>query len=144
MTPWRSPMLKRSGWLQGGFGLFNLGVGMVFWAFAKIVDSAVMEPKVYGDLVTGIPAEWWAGAIMAAQTTLMIGVIINGAWRWSPALRCLGSFASVGIFGSFTLSAVTAVYGDFFVICCGGMALTYMFLFALNFYDLMVASNERG
>ena len=141
--PWRSPMLKRSGWLQGGFGLFNLAVGMMFYGFARVVDTAVMEPTVYGELVTGVPAEWWAEAIMAAQTLLMLGVIINGAWRWSPILRVLGSFASIGIFGSFTLSAVTAVHGDFFVLCCGAMAVTYMVLFVFNVFDLVVAGYER-
>lgn len=141
IPPYRSPALKRWGAAQAGFGWFNMTVGALFWGFAKWVDHMVMPAEVYGDIVTGIPAETWAWSIMSAQFLLLLGVIINGAWRWSPILRCLGSFASIGIFGSFTYSA--AIGGEvFFVLCCGVMALTYVTLFMLNFYDLVVAANE--
>lgn len=138
---YRSPALKRWGAAQAAFGWFNMIVGCLFWGFAKWVDHMVMPEEVYGKIVTGIPAEWWADAIMLSQTVLLLGVVINGAWRWSPVLRCVGTFVSIGIFGSFTYSAATG--GEvFFVLCCGVMGLTYVALFMLNFYDLVVAANE--
>lgn len=103
------------------FFLISLGL----WFAAIGTDGPVMDVEVYGPFVVGFPAEAWAGAIMAATTIWMLGILINGDWQGSPALRVAGTTAMVLILGAFAVSASATAYGDVLVIGGGVFALAH-------------------
>lgn len=116
-----------------------MAMAMLFWVFAKMSDTQVMPAEVYGAWVTSYPAEWWAASIMLASAAYICGILINGAWRWSPALRVIGAAWHVITLSAFVVSAMSARYGDFFVLSSGVFAVVHMWFLSLNAGDLMRA-----
>ncbi len=114
-APW-SQNLRRHGDSQTQVQQAFLGMGVVFWIVAKRSDEPVMSAAVYGDLIGGYPAELWAASVMLASTVYLAGIIINGAWRWSAALRLAGASWHVFTLALFAWGGANAPEGKHLVI----------------------------
>jgi hypothetical protein len=118
-----SPMVKKHGIAMRDFSALSFGIGVLFWVVAKWEDSAIMDPEMYGEVATGIPAEWWAGAIMGFAALTIAGIMINGHWRWSPILRFVGMFFGFVTYSTFAWSAWGAM--DAFTLICAPAAVSF-------------------
>lgn len=52
---------------------------------------SAMAPGQYGDMAVNFEIEAMAAVQLSAAMLLSIGLLINGRWRWSSALRFAGS-----------------------------------------------------
>lgn len=129
-----SPMVKRRGVAMLDYSALSFGIGMLFWMVAKWKDAAIMDPKMYGEVATGIPAEWWAGAIMAFSSLTIVGIIINGHWKWSPVLRFIGMFFGFVVYSTFAWSAWGAM--DAFTLICAPAAALFLWYTILCAVDM--------
>ncbi|MDH5796941.1 MAG: hypothetical protein OEZ19_00110 [Paracoccaceae bacterium] len=134
-APYASIGLRRHGNAQETVSWAFFATSMIFWIVAVTRDEPIMPIANYGDAVVQYPAEWWAGSIMLATSAHLLGIIINGRWRWSPALRFCGSLWQVGTLFAFVFGAMTAEY-DFFAIPCGVFAVVYVWFLGWNTVDL--------
>lgn len=122
-----SKNLRRFGRDQLIVQIMLAAVGFWFCAAAAIKDTDVMNPDVYGYLITSVKAEWWSWPIFVVSLIYILGILINGNWRWSPVLRLFGSVFHVltlGLFSALSLLATSAsVYTEPFpattAIACG-------------------------
>lgn len=142
LPPW-SKNLRRHGDSQLVFQCCTLVLSILFYLRAVMSDGQVMPAEVYGAWVTSFPAEWWAETIMAASTVYIVGILINGHWRWSPVLRVAGSGLHVVVMAAFVQGAFGATYGDFFVLICLVMGAAHAVFLAWNLGDLMRAFGGR-
>ena len=94
--------------------LFFLALAVLCYIAAKAKHSPVMPAEVYGEWVTSYPAENWAVSLMLASAVYLAGIIINGAWRWSPALRLTGAAWHTITLGMFSIGSSEAQFGDVF------------------------------
>lgn len=138
LPPW-SRNLRKHGDSQLLFQWCTLGLSILFYLQAELSEGQVMPPEVYGEWITHYPAEWWAALIMIASTVYIVGIFINGHWRWSPVLRVIGSGAHVTIMAAFVRGALDATYGDFFVLICLVMGVAHAVFLAWNIADLVRA-----
>jgi hypothetical protein len=92
--------LHRHGPVQTFVQMHFLALGIAFWFVAMSFETPIMDAAVYGDFIGTYPAEWWAASVMLASAAYLAGIIINGNWRWSAALRLAGALWHV-----FTLTA---------------------------------------
>lgn len=110
-------------------------VGFWFCVAAAVKDTDVMNPEVYGHMITSVKAEVWSWPILVVSLLYILGILINGNWRWSPVLRLFGSVFHVftlGLFAALSLLATSAsVYTEPFpataAIACG-INVWFMFL----------------
>ena len=142
LPPW-SKNLRRHGDSQIVMQCCTLGLSILFYLTATLQDGQVMPAEVYGAWVTQYPAEWWASLIMMASTTYIVGILINGHWRWSPIFRVVGAAAHVTIMSAFVVGAMGATYGDFFVLICLVMGVAHAVFLAWNLGDLARALGRR-
>ena len=126
--------------VQGAFLLLSI----LFFIAAKMKESPVMPAEVYGEWVVSIPAEAWAISIMLASVTHILGIIVNGNWRWSPALRVAGVTWQILTLGAFTIGSGAAVYGDSFALGCLVFALVHGLFLYWNLGDLWRAIKVGG
>lgn len=131
-----SPNLRRHGDSQEVLQWAFLVLAFGFWAAAKAQDDPIMPAAVYGEWVVSIDAEIWAGSIMLAAGLFLLGIIINGRWKWSPALRLAGATWHVVTLGVFSISAASAQYGDFMTLAAGVFCGVHAWFAALNICDL--------
>jgi hypothetical protein len=115
-------------------------IACLFWAASALTTEPMMPANVYGDYVVTINASVWAFGIAAACTLYLVGIYINGSWRWSPALRLTGALAHGSILSLFSISASTAADGDFLVVAAGVFAGLYAWFAFLNLSDLIGAA----
>lgn len=113
-----------------------LGMAFVFWMFAKFKAGPIMAPEIYGTFVTQYPAEWWAASLMLASGAYLAGIIINGNWRWSPALRLCGSVWHVLTMALFVAGGADAKHGDVIMIWGASVLVMHVFFTVLNIGDL--------
>jgi len=113
-----------------------LGISVLFWIAAKMRSGPVMPSSIYGDWVVSFDAEVWAASIMLAAFVFLAGIIINGEWRWSPALRLGGALWHCITLGAFVAGAATAQYGDPVVMMCTGAGVVHLWFAWLNCGDL--------
>lgn len=128
--------LRRHGDSQSKTQIAFLVIAIGFWIGAKLKDSPVMPAAVYGEWVVSFPAEWWAASIMLASAIYLSGILINGAWRWSPLLRLSGALWHIVTLTAFVIGASSAEYGDFLTISCGVFAVKHGWFAWLNAGDL--------
>ena len=128
--------LRKHGDSQFVFQLMMLGIAMTFWAAAKVMDGPVMDAATYGVWVTSFDAEVWAASIMLASFAFLMGVIINGEWRWSPALRLAGAVWHVLTLGAFCIGAGGTANGSHVVIMCLWACLVHIWFAWVNLGDL--------
>jgi len=136
MRPPVSPNLKRHGDSQQVVQFAFLTIAILFWIAAVLSDGDVMRAETYGAWVVQFPAEYWAGSLVAASTLFLLGVIINGRWRFSPALRLIGAGWHTVTLSAFAIGAFTAANGDFVLISSGVFACVHAWFAALNICDL--------
>ena len=117
--------------------------GAWFWV-AGSVGMGAMPASIYGADVAAVPVTAWAGSILAASTIYHLGILINGHWRWSAALRLFGAMFHVAVFAAFLASAITADAG---VLICsfgsGFLGLNLWFTW-LNLIDVIGAVRRWG
>ena len=142
LPPW-SRNLRKHGDSQLVFQCCTLALSVLFYLRAVLSDGAVMPAEVYGEWSTQFPAEWWALMIMAASTTFIVGILINGHWRWSPLFRVVGSGLHVTVMAAFVRGAFGATFGDFFVLICFVMGVAHAVFLAWNLGDLARAIGRR-
>lgn len=70
-----------------------------------------MTAETHGPLVYAIPAEAWAGALIAGASVSMIGLAKNGLWRHSALFVLIGSFWLFGIYAFFVVASWPAIGG---------------------------------
>lgn len=126
--------------LQGAFLLLSI----LFFIAAKLKDSPLMPAEVYGEWVVSIPAEAWAISIMLASVIYILGIIVNGNWRWSPLLRLIGAGWQILTLGAFTIGSGAAAYGDSFALGCLVFGLVHAMFFVWNVGDLWRAIKVGG
>lgn len=142
LPPW-SRNLRRHGDSQLMMQIATMALSILFYLSAKLQTDAIMPAEVYGAWVTEYPAEWWAILIMAASTIYIVGIVINGHWRWSPAFRVLGAAAHVTVMSAFVLGAWGAPFGDFFVLICLVIGVMHLAFLGWNLGDLARAFGRR-
>ena len=81
---------------------------------------------------------------MAASTAYLLGVIINGKWRWSPVLRVAGASWHVITLAAFVLSAFGAEFGDFMVLASGVFCGVHTVFLWWNIRDMLDAVTGYG
>ena len=136
VLPPASKNLRRYGDRQTGFQQMLLGMALVFWIFAVVKDGPIMAPEIYGEFVTQYPAEYWAASLMLASAVYLAGIIINGNWRWSPALRLTGALWHVATMALFVAGGMSAVHGDVIMIWGASILIVHLFFAAWNIGDL--------
>jgi len=123
------------------FPLFMVAV--IFWVASQIGVSAMAE-NVYGELAISIPVKAWAGGLLSASSIYLLGIYINGRWRWSASLRFIGALAHSATFGLFSFSASGTPDG--LVVSAFSVVFLWVHLwFAwLNLVDLIGATRGRA
>ena len=133
--PW-SQNLRKHGNSQFVFQWMMLAIAIMFWAAARLTETPVMEADTYGEWVTSFRAEIWAGSIMLASFIFLLGIFINGEWRWSTALRFAGALWHVLTLGVFCVGAWGTAHGNPVVMMCLGALGVHAWFLALNIGDL--------
>lgn len=134
--PPASKNLRRHGDSQTVFQIMLLGMALVFWIFAKVKSGPIMDAEIYGAFVTRYPAEWWAASLMLASGGYLAGILINGNWRWSPALRLIGALWHVVTMSMFVIGGMHAPHGDVIMIWGASILIVHLFFAAWNATDL--------
>lgn len=143
LDPPTSKNLRRHGDSQLVFQLMMLGIAVLFWAAAKATDHPVMPSMIYGDWVTSIDAELWASSIMLASFVYLLGIMINGEWRYSPVLRLIGAAWHVVTLTAFITGAMGSQYGDPVVMMCIGAGGVHIWFVGLNIDDVRRSRRDR-
>lgn len=111
--------------------------GAVYFTFAALTsDNIIMAPSIYGEWVTGFQAEYWSIPILISALVHILGVKINGMWRWSGLLRVVGCVINAAVLLSFVGGALGSSMGDPVVAFGGGFAIAYIWFTMLNIGDL--------
>lgn len=132
--------LQKHGDSQQVVQLMMLGIAIMFWIAAKLRDTPVMRADTYGVWVTSFDAEVWAASIMVASFVFLMGIIINGEWRWSPALRLAGAVWHVLTLTAFCVGAFGTANGDPVVMMSAGALGVHLWFVAVNAGDLRRAA----
>jgi hypothetical protein len=136
--PW-SRNLRRHGDSQYVVQWMMLAIAIMFYAAAVLTDAPVMQADTYGAWVTSFHAEVWAGSIMLASFVFLLGIIINGEWRWSTVLRCIGAVWHVLTLAAFCVGAFGTAHGSPVVMMSMGALGVHVWFAALNLGDLIRA-----
>lgn len=139
MTRYVSPNLRRHGDSQEVTQWAFLAISAAFWAAALLQDGPVMRPQTYGPWIVTWPTQWWAGSLMLASATFLLGIIINGRWRWSPLLRLIGAAWHSTTLGIFCAGGIVAPYGENLAISSGVFCAVHLWFAAMNAADLRQA-----
>ncbi len=128
--------LRKHGDSQSVTQWWLLAMSVGSYVAAKMNDGPVMPHEVYGEWATSFPAENWAVWLMLASFVYLIGIILNGSWRWSPLLRLIGAAWHMLTLGLFCISAMTAQFGDLFSLATGILTVLHGWFCWLNIMDL--------
>jgi len=125
------------------YGQYQLGASaIVGWGAAQFTyialtnDTIMMSPDSYGSWVTHFQAEWWSIPILLASIMHVMGVKINGCWRWSPLIRLIGCLVNFALFMAFIIGSGHSTLGDPMVAFGSGFAILYVWFIMLNIGDL--------
>lgn len=144
LSPPSSYNLRKHGDSQTVMQEAFLLLAILFFVAAKLKDTPVMPAAVYGEWVVSIDAEAWAVSIMLASVVYIVGIVVNGNWRWSPALRLIGAVWHVFTLGAFTIGCSPAAYGDSFALGCAVFGLVHLRFAWWNMCDLWRAIKAGG
>ena len=89
-----SKNLKKFGQQQMSVQIVIFLVAVIYCLAAAIFTTPVMDGSVYGNSVTSVPAEYWSWPLLVGTMIYMLGILLNGNWRWSPTLRTYGSISN--------------------------------------------------
>jgi hypothetical protein len=70
-----------------------------------------MPGEVYGAAIARYPAEWWSASVVLACGAFLAGVLVNGHWRWSAALRSGGAAVHCAILCTLVWTSWGAIGG---------------------------------
>lgn len=143
LDPPVSPGLQRHGDSQFVMQCMMLAIAVMFWIAAKAMAAPLMAADTYGAWVTRWPADLWAASIMAASFAFLMGILINGEWRWSSALRLAGAVWHCVTLLAFCMGAAGAPHGNPVVMMCLGALGVHLWFVWLNVGDLR-RSTRRG
>jgi len=136
--------LRKYGQYQLGLQIFLAVVALAFCFAAAVMDGPVMDPEIYGPMVTSIKAEWWSWPILAHCVVYILGIKINGNWRWSPALRAYGALFHMITLSFLALGSFTTKHLDPFAVQTAMAAVCCGWFFCLNVADLYRAILRKG
>lgn len=136
MKHYVSPNLRRHGDSQEVVQWMFLAIATAFWAATWFKTGPVMRPETYGDWIVLWPTRFWAGSLMLASGVYLMGIIINGRWRWSPLLRLMGAVWHFGTLTAFAAGASEAPYGENLMISSAVSACVHLWFAYLNLADL--------
>lgn len=94
---WR---IRRSEWL---LSLCTLALGLVY-----LTVPALFEPRFFSTMLAIMPQRAWGVLAAVVGALRLVMLLINGAWRASPHLRCLGAQLSCGLWMVLFVSAISA------------------------------------
>lgn len=143
MTDSPSLNLRRYGQYQFGLQLLLGAVGFVYCLAASLMDGPVMDSRIYGTAITNIPAEYWSWPIFISSCVYILGIYINGNWRWSPGLRLFGALFHASTLLLFSVMGYRQEFVDPFVISsafAGGANVVFV---CWNFADLLRAAKGK-
>jgi len=123
---------------QVTFSGMALFYGFAFFA-AAISGWDAMFPSQFGDTAVKAEVEAWAGAQLGASVILAMGLMINGRWRWSPALRLAGATVISALCWGLAVSAFTAPEGWPVAVYCAGFGGLGAIVAWWNLVDLRAA-----
>jgi hypothetical protein len=123
---------------QCAFGVLALFYGFAFFGTA-IAGWNAMLPQQFGELAVSGEVEAWAGLQLCASVALALGLLVNGRWRWSAALRLFGAGFISLMCCVLSYSAWTAPEGVAFMIYCAGFAIFGGVVAWWNLVDLRAA-----
>lgn len=109
---------KAAQWAFAGLALFY---GFAFFV-AGVSGLQAMAPDDYGDVAVSLEIEGMAGVQLTASLMLALGLLFNGRWRWSAALRLAGALILIAMCVLLAVSAAMAPTGWPVAIYCTGFA----------------------
>jgi hypothetical protein len=131
-----SKNLKAHGDSQEVIAIATGTAGTLLWSTSIWVETPMIPPEVYGHLVTSINASVWAAWLFWWSAMLLIGIGLNGRWRWSPLLRLAGSFGNFLAFSFFSLSVYPHSHVETILIIMGVYGAVFGWFTLLNALDL--------
>jgi len=123
---------------QWAFAALALFYGFAFFV-AGISGLQAMAPQDYGDLAVSFEIEAMAGIQLTSAMMLAFGLLFNGRWRWSSALRMVGAVILAALCLMLAWSACGAPNGWPVAIYCGGFAVFGLVVAWWNLVDLRAA-----
>ena len=130
--------LARHKGIHVAFTALALFYGFAFFALA-VTGWNLMFQHQFGELAVSGEVEGWAGMQLCGSLFMAFGLLINGRWRWSPALRLAGSVIVAGLTTVLTYSASTASEGAAFMVYCAGFSALGWFVSFCALVDLRAA-----
>lgn len=115
-----------------------LATSIIMFALGSLGWTA-MDPAQYGGMAVSFEIEDMAGLQMCGAAMLACGLLINGRWRWSPALRLLGAAIVTPICVMLAFSAAMAPDGWPITVYLAVFASTLSPLLWWNLVDLRAA-----
>jgi hypothetical protein len=94
---WR---IRRSEWL---LALCTLALGAVY-----LTVPGLFDPKWFTTMRAIMPQQYWGWLALSIGVIRLAVLFINGAWRASPHLRCLGAQVSCALWMSLFVSTVSS------------------------------------
>jgi hypothetical protein len=123
---------------QWTFAIFATYCGAAF-LFLGLMGLSAMAPDQYGQLATSYEIEAMAAVQFSAGMMVCIGLLINGRWRWSPALRLVGAIVTGALCGALGAGSYAAPDGWPFTVYLVGFAVFAAVVSWWNLVDLRAA-----
>jgi hypothetical protein len=95
---WR---IRRSEWL---LALCTTALGVVYLLSPHLFD----EPKWFTTMRSIMPQLWWGWLALGVGSMRLTVLFINGAWRASPHLRCVGAQVSCALWMTLFVSTISS------------------------------------
>ena len=115
--------LAQSKSAQVAFALMALFYGAAFLMVSGVFGMSAVSPADYGDTAVGFEIEAMAGMQLSGALLMLIGLMINGRWRWSALVRLIGAAVITSLCALLAWSAVSAPNGWPVAIYCTGFML---------------------
>lgn len=96
---WR---FRKAEWM---LALIIAGLGVVY-----TLSPGLFDRRYFATMRGMMPQQWWALLCLLIGITRLMFLFINGAFRASPPIRCLGAALSIGIW---TALVIAAVFNDY-------------------------------
>jgi len=131
--------LRRHGDSQEVVQWAFMAIAAFFWSATVFKPGPVMRWETYGEWVVQFPTQLWAGSLMAASTFYLLGIVINGRWKWSPILRLIGAGWHFLTLSIFSVGAASAPFGENLCISAAVFAVVHFRFAVWNACDLVAA-----
>lgn len=118
-------------------------IGFAFCIMAALMDGPIMSPLVYGDVLTSIHAEWYSWPLFISALIYTLGILINGNWRFSPALRLFSALTQAIILWVFFVLAFDTSSIDPFILGSAILGGFNIWFIGLNTADTLRAIKGR-